>query len=57
MAGEGDDASVVLYCDDCRSVLPTLPSGSVQLVVTSPPYNVGQRYGDDGTGDRLPLDE
>jgi len=30
-------------------VLPTLPADSVQLVVTSPPYNVGWCYGDDGS--------
>jgi DNA modification methylase len=47
----------VLHRGDCRSVLPTLPADSVQLVVTSPPYNVAWRYGDDGAGDRQPLDE
>jgi len=56
-APRGEGGEGVIYRGDCRTVLPTLPSDSVQLVVTSPPYNVGQRYGDDGSGDRLPLDE
>lgn len=40
-----------LYRGDCLEVLPTLPADSVQLVVTSPPYGVGWRYADDGSGD------
>lgn len=46
-----------LFCGDCREVLPTLAPGSAQLVVTSPPYNVGFDYADAGVGDRLPLAE
>ena len=42
---------------DCLEILPTLPEASVQLALTSPPYNTGQSYGDDGSGDRLPLPE
>lgn len=30
---------------DCLTVLPALPANSVDLVVTSPPYNVGLDYG------------
>lgn len=30
---------VTLYCGDCREILPTL--GKVDLVFTSPPYNMG----------------
>jgi site-specific DNA-methyltransferase (adenine-specific) len=52
-----DDRTIRLCGGDCRAILPTFPNDSVQLVVTSPPYNVGKRYGDDGSGDRLPLDE
>jgi len=33
-----------LICGDCLIVLPTLESGSVDVVVTSPPYNLGLRY-------------
>lgn len=49
--------SVTLYRGDCRAVLPTLPTESVQLVLTSPPYNVGWDYADAGRGDRLALAE
>lgn len=35
---------------DCLQVLPTLTAGSVDAVVTDPPYNVGIEYGD-GTND------
>ncbi len=44
----------VLYCADSRH-MRELPDQSVQLVVTSPPYNVGKPYA--GHDDRLPLDE
>ena len=46
----GDQKIIV---GDCAEVLPTLPEGSVDVVVTSPPYNIGLRYRsyDDG-GDR-----
>jgi site-specific DNA-methyltransferase (adenine-specific) len=44
-----------LYRGDCLEILPTLPSRSVQLIATSPPYNVGYDYADGGASDRLPL--
>jgi adenine-specific DNA-methyltransferase len=39
-----DDARIVLYPGDCLNMLNKVPSGSVQLVITSPPYNVGKAY-------------
>lgn len=39
-----DDADVVLYHGDCLELLERIPADSVQLVVTSPPYNIGKRY-------------
>ena len=30
---------------DCRELLKEVPDGSVRLVVTSPPYNIGKPYG------------
>lgn len=36
--------SVVVYPGDCRDLLKTIPNGSIQLVVTSPPYNIGKEY-------------
>ncbi len=35
---------VVVYPGDCRDLLRSVPSQSVQLVVTSPPYNIGKEY-------------
>ena len=32
------------YYDDCLRVLPTLADKSVDLVITSPPYNIGMNY-------------
>ena len=36
---QSPDGSVRLYLGDCLEVLPTLEAGSVDAVVTSPPYN------------------
>ncbi len=44
----------VIVCGDARR-MDALSDGSVQLVVTSPPYNVGKAYANHD--DRLPLDE
>jgi DNA modification methylase len=33
-----------IKCVDNLKYLRGIPSGSVDLVVTSPPYNVGKRY-------------
>lgn len=38
------DNKVTLYCGDCMEFLQTIPDESVQLVVTSPPYNIGKEY-------------
>jgi len=35
---------VTLYHGDCLEFLKTIPDESVQLVVTSPPYNIGKEY-------------
>jgi site-specific DNA-methyltransferase (adenine-specific) len=34
-----------LYLDDCVKGMASLPSEKVDLIVTSPPYNLGIRYG------------
>lgn len=34
------DGRCVLYCGDCLEVLPTLAAGSVDAVVTDPPYGI-----------------
>ena len=38
------DADVVLFTGDCLELLAEIPPRTVQLVVTSPPYNIGKRY-------------
>ena len=38
------DAEVVIYPGDCLDLLADIPSESVDLVVTSPPYNLGKPY-------------
>lgn len=37
-------ADVILFEGDCLDLLPRIPDGSVKLVVTSPPYNLGKAY-------------
>lgn len=36
--------SIVVYAGNCMDLLSQIPSGSVQLIVTSPPYNLGKEY-------------
>jgi adenine-specific DNA-methyltransferase len=45
VAGDYDPgADFVFYEGDCLALLPRIPPGSVKLVVTSPPYNLGKEY-------------
>jgi site-specific DNA-methyltransferase (adenine-specific) len=44
-----------LICADCLTELPSLAGGMVDVVMTSPPYNLGVSYR--GYGDRLAEDE
>ncbi len=37
-------ADVVLFDGNCSDLLKDIPSSSVDLVITSPPYNVGKKY-------------
>lgn len=34
----------MLHCRDNMDVLPSIPSGTVSLIVSSPPYNIGKEY-------------
>jgi site-specific DNA-methyltransferase (adenine-specific) len=43
------------YLGDCLDVLPAMPSSSIDVVVTSPPYNLGIKY--QTYEDTLPRDE
>jgi adenine-specific DNA-methyltransferase len=38
------NARAVVFEGDCREMLREVPAGSIQLVVTSPPYNLGKEY-------------
>jgi site-specific DNA-methyltransferase (adenine-specific) len=37
-------ATFRFFLGDCLTILPALPAGSVEAIVTSPPYNLGIRY-------------
>lgn len=37
-------AQAVVFEGDCLELLASIPDESVQLVVTSPPYNLGKEY-------------
>jgi len=36
-----DHAGIQIFHADCRDILPTIPPGSVDLVLTDPPYGIG----------------
>ena len=38
------DNTVTLYHGDCLEFLSTVPDNCIQLIVTSPPYNLGKAY-------------
>lgn len=38
------DQPAFLYHGDCRLLLDALPDDSMQLIITSPPYNIGKAY-------------
>lgn len=40
MKVELDDGNIVLYHGDCTEVLKSLATNSVEVAVTSPPYNL-----------------
>ena len=35
---------IVVYPGECMELLKSIPDGSLQLIVTSPPYNIGKEY-------------
>ena len=41
-----NDADIVLYNGDVNDFINTLPTASVKLIITSPPYNLGKEYED-----------
>lgn len=51
-SGYRPDAPVVLFGGDCMDLLRRIPSDSIRLVVTSPPYNLGKVYEKRGDFDK-----
>ena len=43
-ASRYDNAQYKLECDDTLSFLKTIEANTVQLIITSPPYNIGKSY-------------
>jgi len=39
-----EDQWAKIYCGDCLEIMPLMETESVDLVVTSPPYNAGKEY-------------
>jgi len=37
--------NATLYCADCKDVVYVLKDNSIDLVISSPPYNIGRNYG------------
>jgi len=45
LSNHWDEANdVTLFTGDCRDLLAEIPPASAQLIVTSPPYNIGKTY-------------
>lgn len=38
------EKSIVVYPGDCLALLKSIPDESLQLIITSPPYNIGKEY-------------
>lgn len=41
-----DDYINKVVCGDCLEIMKGMPDGAVDLVITSPPFNVGKDYGE-----------
>lgn len=46
------DGSMVLFAGDCIDLLRGIPDGSIRLIATSPPYNLGKSYERKGDFDK-----
>jgi len=44
---------LMIYHGDCLDIMPTLEAGSIETVITDPPFNAGKSFEND---DLLPLD-
>ena len=50
-----DKNNICVQFGDCRELIKTIPSESIDVVVTSPPYNIGKKYGK--YSDKVSLEE
>jgi hypothetical protein len=41
-----DAAGIAVYHGDCRELLPLIPMGSVDVVLTDPPYGIVNQFGE-----------
>ncbi len=39
-----DNENIVIHSGDCLDILKSIPNEVVQLIITSPPYNLGKEY-------------
>jgi adenine-specific DNA-methyltransferase len=39
-----EQAEIVIHCGDTMEFLKTIPDHTIQLIITSPPYNLGKEY-------------
>ena len=39
-----NDALIVIFAGSCVDLIQSIPDNAVQLIVTSPPYNIGKEY-------------
>ncbi len=46
-----------IICGDSEEVLHKIPTGSIDIIITSPPYNFGLEYKDDKKNDAIHWDE
>ena len=44
-----------ILCGDCIKILSKIPENSIDLIITSPPYNIGMKY--DVYIDKIPWDQ
>jgi site-specific DNA-methyltransferase (adenine-specific) len=46
-----------IICGDSEEILKKIPTGSVDIIITSPPYNFGLEYKDDNKNDAVHWDD
>ena len=52
-----EDDSVIIINDDCRNVLPLLDDHSIDLVLTDPPYGIGEARGKNRSRGKLAVNK